>query len=159
MSSKFAFAAVALLSMSAFAEEDLKPAQEEAKASFEEKISDVVQAANDKCGTKLAVKTDFQNFKPEEWSGTSYGSYCEAAINAVTSMCERPAYKKAIAKKVTGLSCQFGGVKPQDKKDTSVNGATQRNISLEKGTLTYHMSKDHTNITDNTTIVLEKALN
>lgn len=159
MSSKFAFAAVALLSMSAFAEEDLKPAQEEAKASFEEQIAEPLKAANEKCGTKLAVKTDFQNFKPEDWSGTSYSSYCEAAISGVTSLCERPAYKKAILKKVTSVSCLFAGVKPADKKDTSINGATQANISLEKGTLTYHMGKDHTNIEDNTKAVLEKALN
>ncbi|MFY2559684.1 hypothetical protein ACN469_18760 [Corallococcus terminator] len=159
MSSKFAFAAVALLSLSAFAEEDLKPAQEEAKAAFEEQTSAVLQAANDKCGTKLAVKTDFQNFKTEDWPNTSFSSYCEGAINAVTAMCERPAYKKAIAKKVTGVSCLFGGVKPADKKDTSTNGATLRNISLEKGTLTYHMSRDHVNIEDNIKAALEKALN
>ncbi|NVJ27920.1 MULTISPECIES: hypothetical protein [Myxococcus] len=159
MSSKFAFAAVALLSMSAFAEEDLKPAQEEAKASFEEQIAEPLKEANDKCGTKLAVKTDFQNFKPEDWPSTSFSSYCEAAIDGVTAMCERPAYKKAILKKVTAVSCLFSGVKPADKKDTSVNGATQQNLSLEKGTLTYHMSKDHTNITDNAKAVLEKALN
>ncbi|NOJ79727.1 hypothetical protein [Myxococcus xanthus] len=158
MNSKLVFAAVALLSTSAFAEEDLKPAQEEAKASFEEKISEALAAANEKCGTKLTVKTDFQNFKPEAWANSSYGSYCEAAINGVTSMCERPAYKKAIAKKVTGVSCLFGGVKPPEKKD-GTNDATLRNLSLDKGTLTYRMSVDHTNIEDNTTATLEKALN
>ncbi|MCE9672611.1 hypothetical protein LY474_32865 [Myxococcus stipitatus] len=158
MHSKLVLAAVALLSTSAFAEEDLKPSQEEAKESFEEKIAPSLKSANDKCGTKLTVKTDFQNFKPEAWGSSNYGSYCEAALNGLESLCERPAYKKAIAKKVTGVSCLFTGIKPA-AKDDGVNDATQRNITLDKGNLTYHMDKDHTNISDNTKVVVEKALN
>lgn len=158
MHSKLVFAAVALLSTSAFADEDLKPAQEEAKESFEQTIAPALKAANDKCGTKLTVKSDFQNFKPEDWGSSSNGSYCEAALNGLEALCERPAYKKAVAKKVTGVSCLFTGVKPAEKDD-GTNSATQRNITLEKGTLTYRMDKDHTNISDNTKAVLEKALN
>lgn len=158
MSLKSVFAVVTLLSTSAFAEEDLKPAQEEAKAALEEQIEDALKATNDKCGTKLTVKTDFQNFKPEDWSGTSFGSYCQAVIQGVEYMCERPAYKKAIAKKVTGLACLFGGVKPAEKKDGS-NEGTLRNLSFDKGVLTYRMAKDHANINDNTQATLTKALN
>ncbi|CAM4505645.1 hypothetical protein D7Y27_07890 [Corallococcus sp. AB004] len=160
MSLKHVFAVVTLLSTSAFAEEDLKPAQEEAKAKLEEEIEDDLKATNDKCGTKLEVKTDFQNFKTDDWSGTSFSSYCEAVIQEIGSMCEnRPAYKKVIAKKVTGVACLFGGVKPVEKKDGS-NDATLRNMSLDKGVFTYHMSsKGHANLGDNTKATLEKAFN
>ncbi|RKH15022.1 hypothetical protein D7X74_19105 [Corallococcus sp. CA047B] len=159
MSLKHVFAVVTLLSTSAFAEEDLKPAQEEAKAKLEGEIEDALKATNDKCGTKLEVKTDFQNFKTDDWSGTSFSSYCESVIQEIGSMCERPAYKKAIAKKVTGVACLFGGVKPAEKKDGS-NDATLRNMSIDKGVFTYHMSsKDHANLGDNTKATLEKAFN
>ncbi|RKH66148.1 hypothetical protein [Corallococcus llansteffanensis] len=156
---KHVFAAVVLLSTSAIAEEeDLKPAQEEAKASFEEDIKGALKAANDKCGTKLTVTSDFKNFKSEEWSGTSFSSYCEGALQGIEAMCERPAYKKAISKKVTSVACLFSGVKPTQKDDGS-NGATLRNMSLEKGVFTYHLGKDHANITDNAKATLEKAFN
>ncbi|NRD68138.1 hypothetical protein HRD49_41055 [Corallococcus exiguus] len=158
MSLKHVFAVVTLLSTSAFAEEDLKPAQEEAKAKLEETIEDALKATNDKCGTKLEVKTDFQNFKTDDWSGTSFGSYCQSIIEGIGSMCERPAYKKAIAKKVTGVACLFGGVKAAEKKD-GTNDATLRNMSLDKGVFTYHLSKDHANLDDNTKATLEKAFN
>ncbi|WP_249348143.1 hypothetical protein [Corallococcus exiguus] len=73
-------------------------------------------------------------------------------------MCERPAYKKAIAKKVTSVACLFAGAKPA-QKDDNTNAPTQRNMSLEKGVFVYHLQKDHTNLTDNTKAVLEKAFN
>jgi hypothetical protein len=152
-------AAVVLLSTSAIAEEeDLKPAQEEAKDSFETKLEDSLKSANEKCGTKLTVKADFKNFKPDEWQGISYASYCESVVQGIEALCERPAYKKAISKKVTSVSCLFTGAKPAQKND-SINDPTQRNLSLEKGVFVYHMQKDHTNISDNTKIVLEKAFN
>ena len=155
---KHLLAAMALLSTSALADEELKPAQEEAKTSFEESISSPLEATNAACGTKLTVKTDFQNFKPEEWDRTSHSSYCEEVLSGIRSMCERPAYKKAIAKKVTGVACVFEGVKPANKKEGN-NDTVQRNISLEKGVLTYHMQVGHANISDNTKASLQKALN
>ena len=38
--------------------EDLKPAQEEAKAKFDEAIEEPLKLMNEKCGTKVVVKTD-----------------------------------------------------------------------------------------------------
>jgi hypothetical protein len=156
---KHVFAAVVLLSTSAIAEEeDLKPAQEEAKASFDEQMQAALKSANEKCGTKLTVTSDFKNFKADEWANTSFGSYCESVVQGIESMCERPAYKKAIAKKLTGVSCLFSGAKPAQKDDGS-NGATLRNMSVEKGVFVYHLQKDHANLGDNTKATLEKAFN
>jgi hypothetical protein len=149
------------LSALAFAEIELKPAQEEAKEKFENEIADAVKAMNEKCGTKVVVKTDFQNFKEADWSGTSVSSYCVPVAETLAEMCEsRPAYKKVLSKKLTGVSCLFAGVKPAKKDDGSSNAATQRNMSFEKGVFTYTMSPvGHANLAENAKATMEKALN
>lgn len=151
----FSFAAVCLA-----AEPELKPNQEEAKGKFDEAIEAPLKELNDKCGTKIkAVKTDYENWKEDDWSGRAHYSWCPDAVSAIASMCEaRPAYKKAIAKKLTGVSCLFAGVKPKDKKDGS-NDFTLRNMSFEKGTFTFHLHPDTANIGDNAKATMEKALN
>lgn len=154
--------AVALsISFIALAEPELKPAQEEAKDKFDAEIADAVKTMNEKCGTKVVVKTDFEHFKEAEWSGTSVSSYCSSVTQAIGAMCEaRPAYKKILAKKLTGVACLVGGVKPAKKEDTTSNAATQRNMSFDKGVFTYTMSPvGHANLEDNAKATLEKALN
>ncbi|MDC0711589.1 hypothetical protein POL68_24175 [Stigmatella sp. ncwal1] len=159
MHSKLVFAAATLLlSTSAFAEEDLKPAQEEAKAAFEEQIEEYLKPTNEKCGTKLTVKADFENFKAETWSASTFASYCGSVLEGIQSMCERPAYKKAISKKVKSVACLLAGAKPAEKNDGS-NGAALRNMSLSNGVFTYHASQDQANLSDNTKTTLEKAFN
>lgn len=153
----------ALFSVSSFAlaaEPELKPAQEEAKAKSDDALEEPLKALNEKCGTKIAaVKTDYENFKEADWSGTGFYGWCPDAIQAITAMCEsRPAYKKALSKKLTGIACLFAGVKPKEKKDGS-NDFTLRNMSFEKGVFTFHISKDEANLGDNTKATFEKALN
>lgn len=152
------FAAVLSLSALAFAAE-LKPAQEEAQDKFNEETADSLKALNEKCGTKVTLKTDFENFKGDEWSGTSYPSYCTAVLDTLASMCaDRPAYKKALGKKLTSVSCLFAGAKGP-AKDENYNVTTTKNMSFEKGTFTFHMLKDLSNLSDNAKAVIEKALN
>ena len=150
--SSFALAAVAV------AAPELKPAQEEAQASFEKEVEEPLKRMNDKCGTKVTVKTDFENFKTETWGRTDPGSYCALALRGVDVMCERPAYKKQIVKKITTVSCLLAGAKPKAAKD-GTNEETLRNMTLEKSSFVYRMGFDHTNVTDNTKTTLEKALN
>ncbi len=150
--------ALALAPALALAEE-LKPAQEEAKASFTTALEDPVKALNEKCGTKVAIKADFENWKATDWPSASFYSYCQPVIDTIAAMCaDRPAYKKVLAKKLTGIQCLFGGVKPKDKKDGS-NEFTLRNMSFDKGVFTFHMHVDSANIADNTKATVEKALN
>ncbi len=151
----FSFAAVSFA-----AAPELKPAQEEAKGKSDEALEAPLKELNEKCGTKVKeVKTDYENFKAEEWSNSAHYSWCPDAVSAIASMCEaRPAYKKAIAKKLTGVACLFAGVKPKDKKDGS-NDFTLRNMSFEKGTFTFHIHPETANIGDNAKATMEKALN
>lgn len=155
-----ALTAVLGLSSLALAEEpELKPAQEEAKAKFDEAMEDPLKNLNTKCGTKVTVKTDFQNFKADAWTGMSFPSWCTAVVDGLASMCaDRPAYKKVLAKKLTSVSCLFAGVKPKEKKDGS-NEFTLRNMSFDKGVFTLAMDKDQANLDDCVKITLEKALN
>ena len=154
-------AAVLSMSCVAFAAEpELKPAQEEAKGKSDEALEPALKALNEKCGTKVKdVKTDYENFKDADWSGTAFYSWCPTAIESISALCgERPAYKKAIGKKLTGVSCLFAGVKPKEKKDGS-NEYTLRNMSFEKGVFTFHIEKDESNLADNAKATFEKALN
>ena len=74
-------------------------------------------------------------------------------------MCaDRPAYKKVIAKKLTGVSCLFAGVKPKEKKDGS-SDFTLRNMSFDKGVFTFHIHAEQANAADSAKATLEKALN
>jgi len=153
--------AVALFAAAvAFAgEPELKPAQEEGKEEFEKSIAEPLKALNEKCGTKITtVKTDFHNFKSDEWSGMAYYSWCNPVVEGITALCERPAYKKAIAKKLQGIQCLFSGVQGP-KKDDGSNEGTLRNMSFDKGQFIFHMAKDAANVSDNAKAVMEKALN
>ncbi len=88
----------------------------------------------------------------------AFYSWCDPVVEGITALCERSAYKKAIAKKLTGIQCLFAGVKPRQKEDGS-NEGTLRNMSFEKGQFIFRMSKDSANVGDNAKTVMEKALN
>lgn len=150
--------ALAVFAAPAFAQ-DLKPAQEEAKAKFDEAMEEPLKAMNEKCGTKVTMKADYENYKEDEWSGRAFYSWCQPAVDTITSMCaDRPAYKKVLAKKLTGMSCLFAGVKPKDKKDGS-SDFTLRNMSFEKGVFVFRIHPDQANVADSAKATLEKALN
>lgn len=138
---------------------DLKPAQEEAKAKFDEAMEAPMKALNEKCGAKVTLKSDYENYKEAEWTGSGYYGWCAPAAEAIASMCEsRPAYKKVLSKKLTGFSCLFAGVKPKEKKDGS-SDFTLRNMSFSGGTFTFHIHKDTANVSDSAKATMEKALN
>ncbi len=150
--------AFVLTAVPAFAQ-DLKPAQEEAKAKFEEAMEEPLKAMNEKCGTKVAIKTDYENYKEAEWKGRSFYSWCQPAVDTIASMCaDRPAYKKVLAKKLTGMSCLFAGVKPPEKKDGS-SDFTLRNMTFDKGVFTFRIHPDQANVADSAKATVEKALN
>lgn len=152
--------AAALFAFTAFADDDLKPAQEEAKEAFEKDLEDNLKSANEKCGTKLAMPTvDWKNYSKEAVGNISVSSYCSSALlDTLSSLCDRPAYKKVIVKKVTALRCNVSGGKPA-AKDQNYNTHTQAHITLDKGVFSYTLHKDHSNLTDNGKAVLEKAFN
>jgi hypothetical protein len=151
---------LALTLVPAFAiAQDLKPVQEEAKAKFDEAMEAPMKALNEKCGTKVAIKSDYENYKEAEWSGSGYYGWCQPAVDAIAAMCaDRPAYKKVIAKKLTGFSCLFAGVKPKEKKDGSTD-FTLRNMTFEKGVFIFRIHKDDSNISDAAKATMEKVLN
>lgn len=157
---RFVLAALTLTAVVAFADDDLKPAQEEAKEDFEKAMEDPMKAMNEKCGTKLAAPAvDWKNYSKDAIGNISVSGYCTGAlIDTLTALCERPAYKKAIAKKVTSLKCNLAGGKPA-AKDQNYNEHTQAHIKLDKGVFSYTLHKDHSNLTDNGKAVLEKAFN
>lgn len=159
MKNTFLAAALCVSGLAFAAEPELKPAQEEAKVKADEAMEEPLKALNETCGTKVVVKTDYENFKEADWSGTGFYGWCPDAVETITAMCkERPAYKKALAKKLTGISCLFAGVKPAEKKDGS-NDFTLRNMSFEKGVFVFRIHKNEANLADNTRATIEKALN
>jgi len=154
---KLPFVAALLCAAFAFAG-GLKPAQEEAKAKMETETAEALKEMNDKCGTKAAVKSDFENFNATEWKGHSFSSYCADVMSQLGQMCERPAYKNVLSKQFHSVSCLFGNAKP---KSAQAAEATVMAMSYANGTFTYRLTPEgaSTNITEAVTQVMEKALN
>jgi hypothetical protein len=151
----------------ALAEEpELTPAQEEWKEKDDEANGPAMKNLAEKCGGKVTLKTDYQNLKNiKDWTDNSYNPYgfCANYIEAVASMCaDRPAYKKALGKKLTAISCTFLGAKPKTKEEEKLgsNEFSQKHIVFNKGTLTITLNPPAlVNISDNVKAVIEKALN
>ena len=148
-----------MFALPALAEPELKPFQEEAKAAFDEAMEQPLKDANAACGAKITVKSEYEKFNAETWSGRAHYSWCVPVLESVKAMCEsRPAYKKALVKKLSTVSCMFSDVKPAEKSDGS-NERTLRNMTMAKGVFTFRMYPDAGNIRDNAKATLEKALN
>jgi hypothetical protein len=148
------------------AEPDLTPAQEEWKEKDDEANGPALKNLNEKCGGKVTLKTDYENLKvTKDWTDNGYNPYgfCANYIEAVASMCaDRPAYKKALGKKLTAISCTFVGAKPKtkDEEKGSSNDFAQKHIVYKGGTLTVILNPPaFVNISDNVKAVIEKALN
>lgn len=149
------------------AEPELTPAQEEWKAKDDEANEPALKALNEKCGGKVTLKTDYQNLKNmKDWTDNSYNPYgfCANYLNAVASMCEtRPAYKKALGKKLSTVSCTFAGAKAKTKEEEkgSSNDFAQKHITFKGGSFSVILNPlgGFTNIDDNVKAVIEKALN
>ncbi|MCB9655668.1 MAG: hypothetical protein H6729_16210 [Deltaproteobacteria bacterium] len=153
-----AIAPLALVS-TAQAAPELKPFQEEAKADFDEAMAEPLKAANEACGLKLTVTSEYEKFDAKEWSGRSHYSWCVPVLEEIKSICEkRPAYKKVLVKKLKSVSCVFTGVKPAEKKD-GTSDYTIRNMELKSGAFVFHMATKQANINYSAKTVLEKALN
>lgn len=161
------FVAMVLLSTSALADE-LKPFQKEAKISFEKSIASALNDANTACGTRLKVKTNFDWFT-KDWDGVGYEDACKEVFLVIKAMCERPEHKKVLAKKVTGVACQFtqnlpleiaqsGGMYGAVGSKSPANETQLRNVSMWKGLVLYQMHKGDKTIADDTRAVLEEVL-
>ena len=143
-----ALASLALLGGVAVAAE-LKPFQTEAKEKFDTEIEAPLKAANAACGVTFTVKTNFEAYKEADWSGNSVSSRCQAVIESVTALCERKAYKAAVAKKIKEIHCMFGG------KD----GETPQNMSVTGSAMVYKMHPNNSNLSDHAKKTLEDAIN
>lgn len=132
---------------------NLKPFQKEASEAFDKDLAESLKAANEACGVKLTIKTNFEAFKAEEWSGQSIYSRCSAMLDAATALCGRKAYKDEFAKRIKEVHCLFGG------KDGGDNEKTLANMSVSGKALVYKMHPNNSNLQENAQKTLEKALN
>ncbi|MCB9652890.1 MAG: hypothetical protein H6729_02010 [Deltaproteobacteria bacterium] len=135
---------------SAAAEPELKPSQEEAKADFDEEMAPVLKNANEKCGTKIVLKSDYSHFVKANWAGYAHYSYCKPVLDAIASLCERPAYKKVMAKKINTVSCVFAGDKPPKKIAEA--------LKIEGGTITFILDKTLGSSASSISPFIEEAL-
>jgi hypothetical protein len=150
----------ALFSTSVLAAEPaLKPAQEEGKAKAEARLEKPLQTLNEKCGTSVAVKTDYENFDGALWKTKAHFAWCPEVVSALAAMCaDRPAYKKALSSNFKAISCLFSGVVAREPKEGNAQFAL-RNMSFENGVLTFHLHPEQANIGESTRKVVEKGLN
>lgn len=150
---------VVLVAASQVAAQDLKPAQEEAKAKFDKEVDAALKEMNAACGTSATVKSDFQNFSPAAWKNISVPVWCKNVISSVTYICKnQPPYKKAIARDLKGFDCTFQGIPAKSDQD-KLNTYSERHLEFSNGTFTVRMNPEHrSNIDKAAETVIKKAL-
>ncbi len=131
----------------------LKPFQKEASDKFDAEVKASHDDAEKACGTKFAIKTNFDEFKQEDWAGNSVSSRCVEMFSTLGRECGKPAYKGEVVKRISEVQCLFGG------KSGNNNEGTKANISVTGKAFVFKMHPDNVNLSDNTQTVLEKALN
>ena len=131
----------------------LKPFQKEAEKNFNAELAERIEETNKKCGAKIAVKSNFDALKAEDWEGNSISSRCDAILYAIQQVCDKEAYKEEVVKRIKEVQCLFGG------KDGDDNAKTMANMSVSKNAFVFKMHKNNVNLSDNAQAVLEKALN
>ena len=146
-------AGLSLCSFTALAAAKLKPFQKEAQKKFDEEVAAPLAAANTACGSKLTVKTNFDAYKEDEWSGQSISARCESVLNAVAAVCAKEAYKEELVANIKEVQCLFGG-KPGDN-----NEKTKVNMSVTGKAFVFKMHATNVNLQELAQQVIEKKLN
>jgi hypothetical protein len=108
-------AAVLVSAGVAFADMSLR--QKEFAKKQDEYFKKEADLANEKCGTKIAAKIDWQSFKAEidksldgkHESSYSFSGYCDSPMGTMFSMCDSEDGKAAIKKRIKSYTCKFGG--------------------------------------------------
>jgi hypothetical protein len=108
-------AAVLVSAGVAFADMSLR--QKEFAKKQDEYFKKETDPTNEKCGTKIAAKIDWQSFKPEidkqldgkDGHNYSFYGYCSSPMGVMFSMCEDADAKAAITKRIKSYTCKFGG--------------------------------------------------
>ena len=116
------------------AEEKLFRAETELSLSKEE------LNLNETCGASIDVSIEWNGF-PKDHTSYSVLGFCEAGLNALSSLCGGKNKKAYIADQVTSLHCSYDASK----------SAT---IEFNSGSLTYYFEFGESNLTDK----LKKAL-
>jgi hypothetical protein len=120
-------AAVLVSAGVAFADMTLR--QKEFAKKQDESFKKEVDLANEKCGTKIEGKIDWESFKGEidksldgkHERSYSFSSYCDAPVGAMFSMCDSEDAKAAIKKRIKSYTCKFGG---KDKRKIELKGSS-----------------------------------
>jgi hypothetical protein len=103
----------------------------EVDANFATKTPDTNKA----CGTSLKASIDWSGFLKSEIGQNSVSAFCAAPLDTLQSMCGDAMAKQAIAGKIKGYVCAFGG-------------PGKRALSLDNGTLQMDVDWDASNYDD-----------
>lgn len=110
-----------------------------------EYLNKELEYTNEKCGTKITASFDWSKSKLEDMNTYSAYGYCEAALDALESICEDSDGKEAVQKDVKSLVCRFGG-------------KGSRAITLKKGVLDWTIEWEASNNGDYIKEYLMKTL-
>lgn len=122
---------------SAVAKGKLSLKEKKQTAAWDTAFADELKYTNEKCGTKMKAKIDWETFAgTEAFEGKySVSGYCEPALTNLRYQCEKDEAGKAAVATVKEVVCSYA---PRDK----------RNISLKKGKLTFGTEFDAANADD-----------
>lgn len=136
---------------------DLSPSQEKAKEEMEGMTEASLSTMNKNCGTSVALASDYDHYKSEDWDGESFTIRCSAVLDGIAYLCTEPAYQRALVKQLKAVTCSFSGAKPGAKKATATD-VSKSNMSFEKGQFVYRMHKSHTSVGEATKVLLKERL-
>jgi hypothetical protein len=129
--SRLAFVAgVAVLAWAGVALADLSPRQREFADREDGYFNQELATTNEKCGTKITAKIDWESFKEEidksldGQHGTKYNfnSYCGKPLGEIWTLCEQDEKTKAsIKKRIKSYTCKYGG---KDRRKIALKGTS-----------------------------------
>jgi hypothetical protein len=151
-----------------FADDDEAPTF--SKASFHAMLAEPLQEANDACGAKLQLTSDFESIDHDAWVNAResdaravrrVATLCGYVLEAVGTLCKAEGvgakWHDVVASQVKTIRCQFTDILPTNSGEGRAVWM-KRNMSFAKGTFTVKLAPGEMPPTDQANEVLRKVL-
>ncbi len=103
-------------------------AERQATQREDAKLAEALGVTNMHCGTSLTAAIDWVDFLPHKDKLPFATGDCEAALTAITQLCNDPLGKQAITQKIHALSCVSAGTA---KQSLSLDPAGTLTLSID----------------------------
>src|SRR5690606_20374395 len=116
--------------------------REEREAGQQVAFTQVVNAMNAACGTKVTATIDWKSVTDDIIKRYSISSYCGNPLEALEELCGSPVGKRLISAKVKSFTCQFGPELKLEVKEGAVSFTTQQSAANQEEYATQFFEKN-----------------